>query len=155
MDDAAYCAVGCPPNKTCPVADPNLGWVIGISRLHNPGTPRCCELDGNDGAFISTVRDIEEYGNQPHIVQHNPGTVGFRTAFYILVRAMDTSQGPWLLRIGEETLGFPPDVIDIQGFTINIIDDWSDCRTTSCLIDSGFEIELQIADIERQPWSWR
>lgn len=75
-DDAAYFAIGCPPNKTCPVADPSLSFVVGTSRPHNLGTPRCCEVDHND-VFISTARDIEAPGNHPEIVQHNVATVGF------------------------------------------------------------------------------
>lgn len=152
MDDAADCAVGCPPNKTCPVASPNLGCVIGTSRPHNPGTPRYCEIDGND-VYISTERDMEAYGNQRHIVQQNQGTLELRQALYVLVQAIDIPQGPSMLRSDDEALSFPRLPYAIQGLTTNMIDDL--VRLLHNMVpDSGFEVELQIADIERQPRSW-
>lgn len=154
MDDDAYCAVGCPPDKLCPATAPHIGCAIGTARPHNSNTPFCCEVDAND-VFLSTVKKIEEYGNQPNIRQLNQGSLEFRTKLHLLIRNIHTPpQGPSLFRPGEDALVFPPDVVDIQGFTPGMIDDL--IKTVHNMVpDSGFEVHLQVADIRRQPRSWR
>lgn len=98
------------------------------------------------------MRDIEAYGNQPHIVQQNQGTNGFRQALYILVQTVDVPQGPSLFRGDEGALSFPPPPYVIQGLTTSLVDDL--VRLLHNIVpDSGFEVELKIADIERQPRS--
>ena len=64
MEAADFCSFGCPPDKACPVADDVLGCIIGSERLHNPGQPRCCEVD-NANFYLHTVWGILEYGNAP------------------------------------------------------------------------------------------
>ena len=90
MQPEAFCAVGCPPQKLCPVADNNLGCVIGTERLHNPGQPRCCEVDNAD-VYINTVRDILAYLNtHPNNTEE---TAGFRQALGTMLQSLNIGAG--------------------------------------------------------------
>lgn len=90
MQPEAFCAVGCPPQKLCPVADDNFGCVIGTERLHNPGQPRCCEVDNAD-VYLSTVRDILAYLNtDPNNTEE---TAGFRRVLSTMLQRLNVGAG--------------------------------------------------------------
>lgn len=151
MDDAAYCAVGCPPNKTC-------RWptrISAASSVHRGHTILVRRVAVKLMAMTFSSRQSATWnGNQPHIVQQNQGTLELRQALYVLVQAIDIPQGPSLFRSDDGALSFPRPPYAIQGLTTNMIDDL--VRLLHNMVpDSEFEVELQIADIERQPRSWR
>ncbi|CAM9777587.1 unnamed protein product [Ectocarpus sp. 8 AP-2014] len=91
MQPEAFCAVGCPPQKLCPVADNNLGCVIGTERLRNPGQPRCCEVDNAD-IYLKTVRDILAYLNTPPNATQI--TANFRQALGTMLQRLNIGPGP-------------------------------------------------------------
>lgn len=121
MDDDAYCAYGCPQGKRCPVADPNLGCVVGTLLPNNPGRPRCCEVD-DDQYFIDRVRAILAYGNCPDIVQQNAGISGVRQALGALLDNMNLG-GPPAHNVIHQTLKI---------FMDNLCRAWSMTWCSSC-----------------------
>lgn len=153
MNDAGYCNVGCPANSICPVADPNLGCVIGTTRPHNPGTPRCCQVDANF-MFMKTVRDILAHGNDLVISQQNVGTVGIRQALGALLQTIDIPGGPSFFDDNHRALIIDPDLVDIHDLTESHIDDLVQILQ-KMVPQSGFQAELPFADIQRQPRVWR
>lgn len=153
MNDAAYCDVGCPANNVCPVADPNLGCVIGTARPHHPGTPRCCQIDANT-VFLRTVRDILAHGNHPVTSHQNAGTGGVRQALGSLLQTIDIPAGPSFFPEDHRVLVIEPDLVDLHDLTESHIDDLVQILQ-KMVPDSGFQAELPIADIQRQPRAWR
>ena len=112
MNDDAYCAVGCPPEKVCPATTPLFGCAIGTARPHNPDTPFCCEVDANT-LFLSTMKRIEIYGNKPDSTALNPGTLPFRQRLRKLSRDLDASWlGPSLFSLDDNRLSIEQDVIE-------------------------------------------
>jgi hypothetical protein len=95
--DTEFCAIGCPPDKKCPVADDAHGCVIGSTRLHNPGQPRCCEVDSADN-YLKTVRDILAHGNALPNAQQR--TAGFRRALGAMIQKLTIDPGPSMFSNG-------------------------------------------------------
>jgi hypothetical protein len=147
MDDTAYCAYGCPPGKRCPVGDPNLGCLVGAELLHNPGRPRCCEVVDDD-YFIDTVRAILAYGNRPEVVQQNAGTAGVRQALQNFLYDMNYGGAPDL-PIFDGWLEIQPGQL-----SPNMIDDLVKLMH-KVVPNSGFKVKMDVADIQRQPVTFR
>ena len=148
MEDAdSYCRYDCPPNKRCAAADPNFGCLVGTTRPHLPGQQRCCEVADHD-YFLDTVRAISAYGNRHVVVQQNAGTAGVRQALENLLHSLDSGGAPdnpiynGVLEIVPGQLD--PSMID------NLV------RVMQAMVpDSGFSVEMAVADIARQPLVWR
>lgn len=145
MDDAAYCAYGCPDDKLCPVANPDIGCAFGTELLHNPGRPRCCEVD-NDYRFLDTVRAILSYGNSPGVAQRNAGTGAFRQALGQFLNSINFGGSPGTTFIWHGLLD-----LNAGGLLEpSMIDDLVQLMHTM-VPDSGFKVKMDFADIVRQP----
>lgn len=147
MNDAAYCAYGCPQGKRCPVADPQLGCVVGTALANNPGRPRCCEVDANDH-FIDVVRAILTYGSLGQNVLHYPGTAGIRDALQTLLDNMKLG-GPSVQNGFSDVLTIHPGQL-----VPTTIDELVQLLHKMVPI-SGFSVDMELSHIERQPRAWR
>jgi len=147
MNDAAYCAYGCPPGKRCHVADPNFGCVLGDELLTNPRRPRCCEVEDHN-AFIDTAFAILEAGNSFNVVQQNAGTAGIRQALGALLVSFGIGGHPPQASF-YETLTIRP-----GQFVPRMVDDLVKLLQ-KMMPDSGFSVDMEIYHIARQPREWR
>lgn len=145
MNDAAYCAYGCPGGKLCALGDPNIGCVVGTELLHNPGRPRCCEVD-NDYHFLDTVRAILHHGNTPFVVQRNAGTGACRQALGQLLDSINAGGYPAQTFISNGTLDIPTHA----QFPTHMIDDMVQLMHMM-VPDSGLRVKMEFDDIVRQP----
>lgn len=145
MQPEAFCAVGCPQQKLCPVADNNLGCVIGTERLHNPGQPRCCEVDNAD-IYLKTVRDILAYLNtHPNNTQN---TANFRRAFGTMLQRLNIGAGPSMFSNDTLFIDNSSNQAPDANFTPSQTDDFLK------LLENANEmptVELFADDITRQP----
>lgn len=145
MQPEAFCAVGCPPQKLCPVADNDLGCVIGTERLHNPGQPRCCEVDNTD-IYLKTVRDILAYLNtHPNNSQN---TANFRQALGTMLQRLNIDPGPSMFSNDTLFIDNSSNQAPDANFTPSQTDDLLK------LLENATEmptVELFVNDITRQP----
>ncbi|CAN0580483.1 unnamed protein product [Ectocarpus sp. 12 AP-2014] len=145
MQPEAFCAVGCPPQKLCPVADDNLGCVIGTERLHNPGQPRCCEVDNAD-IYLKTVRDILAYLNAPPNAPQN--TANFRQALGTMLQRLNIGPGPSMFSNDILFIDNSSNQAPDANFTPSQTDDLLKLLAMS---NERTQVELFASDISRQP----
>ncbi|AAK14581.1 unnamed protein product [Ectocarpus sp. 4 AP-2014] len=145
MQPEAFCAVGCPPQKLCPVADNNLGCVIGTERLHNPGQPRCCEVDNAD-IYLKTVRDILAYLNTPQNDHQN--TANFRQALGIMLQRLNIGAGPSMFSNDTLFIDNSSNQAPDANFTPSQTDDLLKLLEKS---NERTQVDLFVHDIVRQP----
>ena len=98
--------------------------------------------------FLDTVRAISAYGNRQGVVQQNAGTAGVRQALENLLHNLNSGGAPDN-PIYNGILEIIPGQLEPS-----MIDDL--VRVMQAMVpDSGFSVEMTVADIARQPLTWR